>query len=145
MARWRGTDPSKWVGKVKSQNRALIRFSINRLADVAQTPGPSVAQGGANSKGGLLPVDQAFLRNSFASAIGQMPSGPSSLEEGDPGQWDGQALVLTLAQVQPGDVVFLGWTAKYARPMEARYGFMKAAAMGWQDHVDWAGRQVRAG
>jgi hypothetical protein len=132
MAGWRGTDPEKWVGKVKARNLAVVRFSIEALAEAAQTP---------RARGGLLPVDTANLRNSFVSAVGQMPSGPS---EGNLRDWNAGALVLTLANTRLGDTVFLGWTAKYARPMEARYGYMKGAAMGWRGFVDQAIQRAKA-
>lgn len=136
MAAWRGTDPTKWVGKVKARNLAVARFAIEALAEEAQKPRP---------RGGRLPVDTGFLRASFASAIGQMPSGPSM-----PGgavdftDWDGDALTLTLANMRPGDTVFLGWTAKYARKMEERYAYMKGAAAGWQGFVDRAVERAKA-
>lgn len=136
MASWRGTKPREWVGKAKSRNMAAVRFSIESLAHAANTP---------RGKGGLLPLDTAFLRNSFGSAIGQMPSGPSKQSEGNPGEWDGTALSLTLARLQPGDVTFLGWTAEYARPMEARYGFAKTEAMNWKSHVEYGIERAKAG
>lgn len=135
MAGWRGTKPDEWVGKVKARHSAIVRFSIEKLAETAQTP---------RAKGGLLPIDTSFLRNSFGSDIGQMPAGPSKQSEGNPGEWNAGALVLTLAKVRSGDVVFLGWSAEYARPMEARYGFAKGAASGWQSFVDYAIERAKA-
>lgn len=134
MAGWRGTDPEKWVGKVKARNLAVVRFSIEALAEAAQTP---------RARGGLLPVDTGFLRSSFASTIGSLPSGPS-IGDGGARDWNAGALALTLANTRPGDTVFLGWTAKYARPMEARYGYAKGAAMGWQGFVDQATQRAKA-
>ena len=114
---------------------AAVRFAVGALAEAAQTP---------RAKGGLLPVDTGFLRNSFTSSIGQAPGGPGKPGAGNLANWYGSALALTLARAEPGDVIYLGWTAKYARPMEARYGFAKTGAMNWQAYVDEGIRRAKA-
>lgn len=145
MARSFHKSVDDWVGKVNSRTKAVVRSSINQLADHANKAGPSAARGGVNSKGGKLPVDTAFLRSSFVSAIGQMPSGASKPSPGASDyDWDTNALVLTLARVKPGDVVFLGWTANYARAMEDRYGFMRSAAAKWPSIVEAKVREARS-
>lgn len=122
------------VLKCKRRTEFVIRASPQDLAVMAQTPGPSVARPD-NSKGGLLPVNIAFLRSTFAAKVGSMPIGPR--EAGDVSNiadWQ-PPVALVLANLQIGDDLNMGWTAVYARPMEQRYGFMRAAADQWQTIV----------
>lgn len=91
-----------------------------------------------------MPVKVAFLRGSLVAAIGQMPSGPGKPSGGPVAEWDGSAIFAVLAQAQPGDTIGLGWTAVYARPMEAMFGYAKTEAMNWQGHVDYGIQRAKA-
>lgn len=51
-----------------------------------------------------MPVDSGFLRNSFAGWLNG-----ANVAEGD------SAHTLTIANMEPGDTLRLGWTAAYAR------------------------------
>lgn len=119
-----------WARKTNMRITFVIMESAQRIAEIAQTPGPSVANPDA-SKGGLLPVDQAFLRSTFSAKIGAMPSGPREFTGNSLRDWE-PSVTLTISRVRPGDVIFMGWSAGYARKMEEFYGFMKAAAKQWR-------------
>ena len=135
MTRYTFAQLPNWIRKCEARTEYIIKASAQRLFEDAQTP---------RAKGGLMPVDTAFLRNTFAAQVGQMPSGPGRAGDGTPPQ-DWQAPVaLAIAQTQPGDVLFAGWTARYARPMEDRYAFMRSSAARWQSFVDASVREARA-
>lgn len=115
-----------WVRKSLRRQNAVVKSAAQELAVRANMP---------KAKGGRLPVDTAFLRSSFAAALNEVPIGPSQQFEGVNPEWEGE-ITLTIANASPGDVIFIGWTAEYARIAEARDGFMKGAALQWQDIVD---------
>jgi hypothetical protein len=94
------------------------------------------------SKSGNLPVDTSFLRNSAKAQIGSMPSGPSTPKDGMPSAPDGQ-ITLTLVRLKPGQTIYLGFCANYARYMENRYGFVRLAAQQWQQIVKKNAAELR--
>ena len=88
-------------------------------------------------EGGRMPVDTGFLRNTAQSGLNGFTIG-----EGP------DAYVLSLAQMNIGDTVYIVWTAEYARHVEygttrmpARF-FMRGAAQKWQMFVNQAARKV---
>jgi len=134
MARSFSAQVNDWTRKSERRLEAVIKASAQEVFEVAQTP---------RAKGGVLPVDTAFLRNSFRAQIGTMPSGPSGPKDGNSGEWESPVL-LVIAQTRPGDALFAGWSATYARPMEDRYGFMRSAAAKWPSIVKAKVREARA-
>lgn len=109
--------------KAKQRNLAIFRQSVEELAVRSNVP---IAQGGKT------PVDTGFLRASQAGSRVGMPYGPG---KGDRNRkystpFSGPIELVT-AQANLGDTVWLGWTAMYARFMEARYGFMRSEAQNW--------------
>lgn len=114
---------ANWSRQVATMQMAAFREASQSLIEEAQVP---------RAKGGKMPVDTGFLRNSGQAAINKVPSGQGAFD----------AVPLVLIRVQPGDRMVFGWTANYAVYMEARYAFMRSAAMDWQGHVDRAARKV---
>lgn len=110
---------------------AVFRESAQRLAQEANTP---------TAQGGNMPVDTGFLRGTQAANIGAMPSGPSSATQG-PASAEPVELVVLSAQL--GDKLFIGWTANYAKYMEAMYGFMRLASQNWNATVRSVVQEVR--
>jgi hypothetical protein len=45
-------------------------------------------------------------------------------------------------RLEPVDRFVFGWTAVYARAMEAKYGFMRLGAQNWPKIVDAAAKEV---
>ncbi len=86
--------------KCKRRQLAIFRESTQRVAQRAGVP---------ETRGGKMPVDTGFLRNSVAASVTGMPSTGAQPPE------------LVLLNVQIGDTVWVGWTAAYAMRME--YGF----------------------
>lgn len=127
MARF-SADMTAWTEKAKRRAADIVRDAGQAVIEDAQT---TVA------RGGRMPVDTGFLRNSLVSDLNG-----ARVAEGEGGY------VLALAQMQGGDVVRFGWTAEYALSIE--YGarglpgrhFVGVAAARWQEFVDAAARRV---
>jgi hypothetical protein len=107
----------------------VARESIQDVIADAQTP---------VAKGGKMPVDTAFLRNSLVSGLN------GGFENAGP-----EAYVLTIANMKLGDTSKFGWTAEYAEHQE--YGtskmtgrhFASSAAARWQEFVNRNAARVK--
>ena len=120
-------DIRKHSDKYQKRMRAVYRDSVEEVAEDANTP---------VAKGGNMRVATGFLRNSQAFALGGLPSGPTQNESGGPvNSRIGDGPVEILGSWRPGNTVFVGWTAGYARFREAKDGFMRLAAQKWNSIV----------
>lgn len=121
----------QWQKETERKGRAVLRQSVQDVLDDAQTP---------VAKGGSLPVDQGFLRNSLATEV----NGTKLAEGAD-------TYTLAIAQLEPGDKFRAGWTADYAlvrhyKPPTFGQGgglWRDKAAGKWQSFVDENARKVR--
>lgn len=108
----------------------VVKQSAQDVGDLAQRP---------VAKGGNMPVDTGFLRNSLVAGL----NGTTGLSGPD-------AYVLAIAGMELGDSVMFGWTANYARYVEygtrGRAGrfFMLSAAQEWQAIVARNAEKARA-
>ena len=127
-----------YVAKYKIKLEAVARTAAQTLLDEANKEGASVASPDGG-RGGRMPVDTGFLRNSIAAAIGSMPSGASKADEpmGNP-----DAAAIVIAKLNLNQNLYIGWTANYAQLMNVRYGFMDAASKNWQKYVNQAAAEV---
>jgi hypothetical protein len=125
---------SEFVAATQKRITALGRQSIIELINEAQTP---------VAKGGRMRVDTGFLRASGALSLSGMPSGP---ERGDPDKKYSTAPVaqVELAGWQPGQTIWFGWTANYAKYREAYDGFLFAAVQNWQAIVNRVSARILA-
>lgn len=127
MARF-SAQMNAWTEKAKRRAADIVRQSAQDVIEDAQE---TVA------RGGRMPVDTGFLRNSLVSDLNG-----AQVAQGEGGY------VLALAQMQGGDVIRFGWTADYALHVE--YGargipgrhFVGVAASRWQEFVDAAARRA---
>jgi HK97 gp10 family phage protein len=87
-------DLRKFGEKVQRRARDVARQSIQDVVEDAQTP---------KAKGGRMPVDTGFLRNSLVSGIDRNYGPPSP-----------ESYVLAIAGLEIGDTVQFNWTAEYA-------------------------------
>lgn len=114
----------------KRKMELVVKQSAQDVGDLAQRP---------VAKGGNMPVDTGFLRNSLVAGL----NGTTSLSGPD-------AYVLAIAGMELGDSVLFGWTANYARYVEygtqGRAGrfFMLNAAQQWQAIVARNAEKARA-
>lgn len=115
--------------------KSVYRNSVQELGRTANTP---------QAQGGRLNVDTGFMRNSQAYALNQMPSGPSQNETNSPvNDRMGDGPILILGRWQPGDTVYIGYTAFYSRHQEYQTGFVRSAAQQWDDIVERNTRAAR--
>jgi hypothetical protein len=121
-----------WVQASQGRMQAVLRQSIQDVIEDAQTP---------VAKGGRMRVDTGFLRNSGQAGIGQMPRGPS-VNTGEAPSSEGD-VTLTLARLKPGDTLYFGWTANYARTREHKDGFLRMAVQKWQQIVNKNAAELR--
>lgn len=116
--------------------RAVFRQSVQETVNRAQR---------TEAEGGRMRVDTGFLRASGGAGINRMPSGPG--DAGDAAETrvsqTGISIVSALARWKPGDEVFWGWSANYARPREHIDGFMRGAAEKWDDTVQKNANRAR--
>lgn len=107
-----------FADRANEKLEAVVKQSAQEVFSIAQTP---------KAQGGRMPVDTGFLRNSLVAQLNGSTVGGGA-----------DAYVLAVAGADLGDVIFAGWTAKYARFME--YGtsrttgnfYMLGAAQQWQ-------------
>lgn len=102
------------------------------------------------SKGGRMPLDTGFLRASSQARIGSIPSGPTQSPSpnkryGENEQASGQPVEATIIRWIPErDRLYFGFTANYARWMEAKYGYVRGAAENWNKNVRSANKRARS-
>lgn len=107
---WSGTDPSSWSGNTKALLTALLRNSVQALAKEASTTIPN---------GGRVPVKTGNLARTVVVDT-KSPQVSENLGTGD--------YSLGIANINPGDTIYIGWTAVYAR--RQNYGFVGADSLG---------------
>lgn len=126
---WSGTNPSTWAGQKDRLLTALLRNSVQALANEAGKTIPN---------GGRVPVKTGNLARSVVVS-NQAPNilfiGPIN-----PNAMSG------VATLKPGDPVFIGWQAAYSKRVnygfvgtdslgrtynQSGYGFAEAAAAQW--------------
>lgn len=125
---WTGTDPSVWGVRTASGLTALLRNSVQDLAREASTTIPN---------GGRVPVKTGNLARSVV-VDNKPPQIIEGLAKGD--------FSLGIANIKPGETIYLGWTAKYSRRQnngfvgtdslgrvynQSGYGFAEATAAKW--------------
>jgi len=150
------TQVAGFMEKYQKRMRATMRESVQATVALAQQPAPKAGisqaalakmievEGGA----GRMRIDTGFLRASIGASVGQMPSGESvNPSPKTPGafQYDGSSIAMALLKWQPGETLYVGWTANYARPREARDGFLRGAVEKWDGTVDRVAAKVRKG
>lgn len=107
---WTGTDPSVWAGRTASELTALLRGSVQDLAKEASTTIPL---------GGRVPVKTGNLARSVV-VDNKPPQIIDGLATGD--------FTLGVANIKPGETIYIGWQAKYAR--RQNYGFVGTDSLG---------------
>lgn len=132
MSGWTGTDPSRWAAGSDTLLTALLRNSVQGLAKEAATTLPN---------GGRVPVKTGNLARSVV-VDNKPPKVIEGLATGD--------YSLGIANIRPGEPIYIGWQAKYARRQnygfvgtdslgrtynQSGYGFAEAAAAKWPQIV----------
>lgn len=104
-----------WNKKTLDQQKRVLQQSLNDVLDIAQTP---------VAKGGNMPVDTGFLRNSLVSELNgaQIAKGPDNY-------------TLAIAQMDAGDYARFGWAAAYARVRHYKPQSFGQGGGYWRDHA----------
>lgn len=124
----------RWVRKSKARGEAIFKESAQRTIEMSQEQGPSLKNPGGG--GGRLPVDSGFLRASGQASLSGMPTGPKRAPTGKARyDYNSDDATLTISRARLGDTIHFGWTAAYARKMEAKYGFQRSAVQAWRRTV----------
>jgi len=122
---------SDWVMQTKSRMNAVFKESTQRTVELMQTP---------VAKGGNMPVDTGFLRNSLMGGLNAPKDGRGD-NPGVPVSYNDADIVLTIANAKLGDTIFMTYSANYARHVEygargrAGRGFVRLATQRWQSTV----------
>src|SRR5690625_5227609 len=118
-----GDQVKSWTAKTQRNMDAVFRAALQDVAHDASIP---------IAKGANMAVENGNLRNSLEGEVMNLPSSGSL-----------DTIALQIARVHVGDTFYLGWSADYARVMNARYAFRDAAAQKWQKFIDEAVRRVQ--
>lgn len=136
-----------WAGETKERMTAVRADAAQNVVAIMQTPGPSVKNPGGGA-GGNMPVATGFLRSSLQAGVGyDLPPLADNPNPDGSFSYDGAEVNLTIASVPVERPVTVVYTARYARKVEERYGFVRLAVQRWPQLVDQAARdaQSRAG
>jgi len=118
----------EWVAKSQSRLDAVWKTAAQDIVREVQTP---------RAKGGRMPVDTSYLRNSFSADVNKTPSG-----NGNSAYTSGPiSIVINRAKI--GDTVVFGFAAQYAIFVEVKYSFIRHAAQNWQQIVNKAAKKVK--
>lgn len=130
------------VAKRKKLLEAVFKQSVQEIAEIAQTPGPSVFNPGGG-RGGHMPIGETgFLRASFVATLGAPP--PQREASGIAASYDTGPVNLVIAGADVGDTITLAWTAAYARIVHRRYQWSALAAQRWKAVVAGNVKRVEA-
>ena len=128
-----------FIAKVERRRTAVFRTATQEVVRDMQTP---------IARGGNMPVDTGFLRNSLMSSLnGDQPVGKPGADA-DGGRSDGYELVV--GRMEWGDTAIFGYTANYARAQEYGFGgqeakaFVASAARKWKAKVRRAANRARS-
>lgn len=108
---WTGTDPSAWADTTDRLLTALLRNSVQELANEASRTIPN---------GGRVPVKTGNLARSVV--VSNKPPNVITSEAASGNLSEG------VAAIKPGEMVYIGWTAAYARRMN--YGYVGTDSLG---------------
>jgi hypothetical protein len=121
-----------WVRAEEAYLEAVVRESSQRVVDEMQT---------TRDNGGNLPFDTGFLRASLIAATDTMPQIREDAvpKDGVTYTYDASPVNLVIAGTKPGQIIYVGYTAKYAAIVD-RHGknpalFVELAAQRWPQIV----------
>jgi hypothetical protein len=111
---WTGTDPAAWSGKSAERLTALLRNSVQELA---------VAASKTVNEGGRVPHKTGNLSRSVIVDTKEPQRDADGVKHEAP-----QDFSLGVANIDPGDTVWIGWQAIYSARMN--YGFVGEDSLG---------------
>lgn len=133
-----------WVKKTERRMEAVFKESTQRVVSEMQTP---------SGEGGNMPIDTGFLRNSVQATTDKpIPINPNANPVKPVGHVRGDVIYpyrsgdisLTILGSKIGQIIYVTYTAAYARHQENRRGFVRLAAQRWQAIVSEVTREARS-
>ena len=135
-----GGDVARFGIRYQKRLRAVARESVQDVIEIAQTP---------KGDGGRMPIQTGFLRASIQAGLHSMPAGPTQGKKDTTyaRQVAGEPVAVALLRWDPSttDRLFVGWTANYARHMDAKNSYLSSAVELWDQIVARAAKKVAAG
>lgn len=138
MAKTFAAQISDFAKRSEEKTRAIMRASVQDVLQAAQTDQVALARGATAVIQGQIPRDTGSLMNSLASGLNGAFGPESEL-----------SYVVTIQQMEIGDVARFAWTAPYAVAIE--YGFdtypgahfVGANAARWQQFVSENAKRLK--
>lgn len=135
----------KAIEKVKQQMLSVVKNAIRKTVEEAQR---------SDDDGGKMRVDTGFLRWSGTASLNSIPSGLSQgrlRQKGEVGvlpeyvmdNEGGKMLNECLINMKLGDVLYFGWTARYAKYREIYDGFMVSAVNNFNFYINEEARRLK--
>jgi len=118
-----------WTRMSELRMEAVFKQAAQDAAEAVQTP---------KAKGGRMPVDTGYLRNSFAGAVNSFPSADGNTP------FSMSPIIAAIIRARLGDRIVFGWSANYAVYMEAENAFVRANVQNWPQIVRGAVTTVRS-
>jgi len=130
--------------------REAVQETVSRAQRVMIRPEASpeaILQSALEGGDGRMPVVTGFLRASILAAIDKIPSGQSDnpgKEKFAVGSYVGEPISVALLKWDPNrdETLYVGWTAHYAKYVEAHRGFLQGAVELWDVNVKKAVKNV---
>lgn len=111
----------------------VIQSALTDMTNQANTARPE----------GRLPKLTGFLQHSAAASINSRPMGETRGDKKQTYTFNVNQVLAVIARLKLGETFYFGWTAEYARLMEARYGFLEGALMDWQTYINNAVKRLK--
>lgn len=132
----------QWVRETQQRMDAVLRMSIQRTITAMQVP---------QGKGGNLPVDTGFLRNSLNVTTGSPVPATQSNPYASPNSvnWSTSSVTATISGLHIGTTLYATYAANYALHVEygangrAGTAFVRTAAAKWPQIVNQAAAELR--
>lgn len=133
----------EWVRQTQQRMDGVLRESSKRVINEMQTP---------RGKGGNMPVDTGFLRNSLqVSTSAPIPANQANpySAPGSAPEWGATQVTATISGLEIGTTLYATYGAAYAAPVEygsrgkAGAAFVRTAAAKWPQIVNQVAAELR--
>jgi hypothetical protein len=135
-------------GSFSAQVSAWAKMSEARTLAVFRQSAQTVTQEVKKTKdrGGHMPVDTGFLRASLMASTSAMPNiNPAATStKGQSHADDNSQVEMVIANAKADQVIYLGFTASYARYREYKDGFVRLTAQRWKQIVAQSAKLIES-
>jgi hypothetical protein len=128
---------SAWVRMSEARTLAVFRQSAQTVAEEVKK---------TRDRGGHMPVDTGFLRASLMASTSKMPDidPKATAAKGHSYTDDNSSVELVIANAKINQVIYLGFTASYARVREYKDGFVRLTAQRWKQIVAQSAKLIES-